>query len=55
MNIKTLLPKISELIKRGNVEVERSDEDREEENGLLGLVREFNKTEGEEIRDKFIH
>ncbi|GFR24739.1 hypothetical protein TNCT_330411 [Trichonephila clavata] len=50
---KTLLPKISELIEKGNVEVERSDEDREGENGVLDLVREYNKIEDEEIRDKF--
>ncbi|WP_395463364.1 helix-turn-helix domain-containing protein [Wolbachia endosymbiont of Cantharis cryptica] len=53
VNIKTLLPKISELIEKGNVEIERSNEDREGENGLLDLVREFNKIEDEKIRDKF--
>lgn len=50
---KTLLPKISELIEKGNVEIERSNEDREGENGVLDLVREYNKIEDEEIRDKF--
>ena len=47
---KTLLPKISELIEKGNVEIERSNEG---ENGVLDLVREYNKIEDEEIRDKF--
>ncbi|WP_353288946.1 helix-turn-helix domain-containing protein [Wolbachia endosymbiont (group A) of Pogonocherus hispidulus] len=50
---KTLLPKTSELIEKGNVEIERSNEDREGENGVLDLVREYNKIEDEEIRDKF--
>ncbi|GFQ64084.1 XRE family transcriptional regulator [Trichonephila clavata] len=53
VHAKTLLPKTSELIEKGNVEVERSDEDREGENGVLDLVREYNKIEDEEIRDKF--
>ncbi|MDR1139109.1 MAG: helix-turn-helix domain-containing protein [Rickettsiales bacterium] len=47
------LPKISELIEKGNIEVERNDEDKEREKGVLDLVREFNKIEDEEIRDKF--
>ncbi|WP_353286126.1 hypothetical protein [Wolbachia endosymbiont (group A) of Philanthus triangulum] len=50
---QTLLLKISELIEKGNVEIERSNEDREGENGVLDLVREYNKIEDEEIRDKF--
>ncbi|WP_353270951.1 helix-turn-helix domain-containing protein [Wolbachia endosymbiont (group A) of Hedychridium roseum] len=50
---KTLLPKISELIEKGNVEIERSNEDREGENGVLDLVREYNKIDDQEIRDKF--
>ncbi|MGL9762832.1 MAG: helix-turn-helix domain-containing protein [Wolbachia sp.] len=52
-NIKALPRKNSELIEKGNIEVERSDEDREGVNGLLDLVREYNKIEDEEIRDKF--
>lgn len=50
---KALLPKISELIEKGNVEIERSNEDREGENGVLDLVREYEKIDDQEIRDKF--
>ena len=50
---KALLPKISELIEKGNVEIERSNEDREGENGVLDLVKEYEKIDDQEIRDKF--